>query len=113
MSASFDPAKTGPGGPGMWDPMPLVPPVSPPTPPKPEEFIWSKPEELDEPVEQVLAEARKPNRSARAPGVRSEGDRPPTGRPVKKSAKRTAGRASGRPVKKSAKKASGRRKPTR
>jgi hypothetical protein len=99
----------------MWDPMPLVPPVTPPAPPKPEEFIWSKPEELNEPVEQVLAEARKPKRRRRARGVRSEGDRPGTsaGRPVKKSAKRTAGRTSGRPVKKSAKKASARRKPTR
>ncbi len=31
------------GGPGIWDPMPLVPPVRPPVEPDDSQLIWSKP----------------------------------------------------------------------
>ncbi len=31
------------GGPGIWDPMPLVPPVRPPVEPDDSRLIWSKP----------------------------------------------------------------------
>ena len=105
MSQPFDSAATGPRGPGMWDPMPLVPPVTPPTPPKPEEFVWSKPEELKEPAEQVIAAAGKAKRPARTQTARTA-----SGRPVKKSARKTATRkVTGRPVKKAARKKTSKR----
>lgn len=88
---------SGSGGPGLWDPMPLVPPVAPPTPAPPEEFVWSKPERLkDRPADLPAAPAR-PKRRAAAPR------KAPTKQAAKKKAAKPK-RAGGRPVKKAAKK---------
>lgn len=97
MSTSSHRTPSDPGGPGLWDPMPLVPPVAPPTPPPPEEFVWSKPERLKERPADGPATPARPKRSA-APK-----------KPAKKKAAKPK-RAGGRPVKKAAKKKGARRK---
>ena len=81
MSSSSHRSTSGPGGPGMWDPMPLAPPVAPPTPSTPEEFVWSKPERLKGPPVAAPGHIATPTAPKR-----------PKGRPVKKAAKRTAKR---------------------
>ena len=90
MSASFVGEGSGPGGSNLWDPMPRTPPA-PPTAPKPEEFLWSKPERLQErdadepPKERTKGGNRAVRGRATSPAATG-------GRPVKKAARKPSKR---------------------
>ena len=81
----------GGGGPGMWDPMPLVPPVRPPSEPKQDELIWSRPE----PAAPAAEEASKPaakKPAAKKPAPKKTAAKKPAAK--KPAAKKTAKKAS-------------------
>jgi hypothetical protein len=108
MSAASDYAGTGLGGPGMWDPMPMVPPVRPPSEQDEAKLIWSRPE--PEPAQPATPAAKpsRPRKAARRPAKkaakRTAKKRPAKKKAVKKkAAKKKPARKKGRPVKKAAK----------
>ena len=99
MITPLNSSGTGLGGPGMWDPMPLIPPSSPPAQAKEPQFVWSRPAQAapDEKKE-AAGTGKKP--TARTPAKKKAVKKKAAKKTVKKKTakkkplkKKTAGRA--------------------
>ena len=99
-----DPYGGGPGGPGMWDPMPLTPPAQPSSEPKPGELIWSRPEPVAPTAEPAKPAAEKPAVKRAAP------KKPAKKKPAKKKTKAKKKAKKKAAKKRPKKKAAGRKK---
>jgi len=85
MITPLNSSGTGLGGPGMWDPMPLIPPSSPPAQAKEPQFVWSRPAQAapDEKKE-AAGTGKKP--TARTPAKKKAVKKKAAKKTVKKKA---------------------------